>query len=154
MVAHRINTQTALWRREWLLDLIRDHETPWEFEMYAPVRSKRTSKKVLQINNTNGVMPGIFHYGIDVKDGYGIYAGKFLYKNKELFDRYGIQVNYENLGVMPAPNTQPPAESSIAAPSPKKQQRNLREKLYTVKHGIKSIKKKTVKQIRKIKSLI
>lgn len=122
--------------------------------MYAPVRSKRTSKKVLQINNTNGVMPGIFHYGIDVKDGYGIYAGKFLYKNKELFDRYGIQVNYENLGVMPAPNTQPPAESSIAAPSPKKQQRNLREKLYTVKHGIKSIKKKTVKQIRKIKSLI
>lgn len=153
-MAHRVNSQAALWRRKWLLDLIRDHETPWEFEIYASIRSKRTSKKVLQINNTNSVMPGIFHYGIDVQDGYGIYGGKFLHKNKELFDRYGIQVNYENLGVLPAPNTQPPTESPIAAQSSKKQQKNLREKLYTVKHGIKSIKKKIVKQIRKIKSLI
>ena len=42
---NRINCMSALWNKSWLLSLIRDHETPWEFELYGSERSRRTSKK-------------------------------------------------------------------------------------------------------------
>lgn len=95
---HRVNNQVGIWRKEWLLKLIREHETPWEFDNYASIRSKKDSYKVLLINNTADGIPSVFDYGVDVNLGYGIYAGKWLKNNKTLFERYGIEVDFEHYG--------------------------------------------------------
>lgn len=153
VVVNRVNSQTALWRRKWLLSLLRDHETPWEFEMYASIRSRRTDKKVLIINNTNEIMPPVFSYGLDPKDGLGIYGGKFLHKNRELFEKYGIKANFDNLGIVEDPAKSSYGQTSNISAKPIKTN-NLHESLYSIKRAFKHAKKTLRKQFRKIKSLI
>lgn len=79
--------------------LIRDHETPWEFELYGSERSRRTPEKVLIINNSDGACPCVFNYNVDIQYGYGLTCGDWLPKNIEFFEKYGIKVNFENLGI-------------------------------------------------------
>lgn len=95
---NRINNMSVLWRREWLLQLIKDNESPWEFDRYASIRSKKYPYQVLMINCENGGMEPVFDYGVDIELGYGIYKGKWMPKNKELFEAHGIEVDFENLG--------------------------------------------------------
>lgn len=142
---NRINSMTALWRREWLISLLRMHETPWEFEKYGSIRSRRSDKKVLIINNH--VCAPVFHYEIDVKYGMGIYGGKWLENNKQLFDKHGITVNFENLGIYKECNSTEKKEDV-------KQEQSLREQLYKIKHFFKVSKRKVNKKIREIRSLI
>ena len=42
--------------------------------------------------------PIIFDYRVNIAEGYGITESKWLPKNKDLFERYGIEVNYDRLG--------------------------------------------------------
>ena len=138
---NRVNSQSALWRRDWLLSLIKEHETPWEFEKYASIRSRRSNKKVLIINNN--VCPPVFSYEVDFEYGYGIYGGKWLKNNETLFKEHGITVDFTNLGFY----TQPTVSIS------KKKTFSIREYLYSLKHFLKIQKRKFVKQIRKYRSL-
>ncbi len=140
---NRVNSMTALWRREWLLSLIKEHETPWEFEIYASIRSRRTPFKVLIINNH--VLPGIFDYEIDIQYGYGITRSSWLPKNKELFDRYDISVDYERLGWY--------KENVSLSTSSKESQWNLRESLYRLKWYWKKFRKYMNKRYRRYLSL-
>lgn len=150
---NRINSMTALWRKDWLFDLLRDHETPWEFEKYGSIRSRRTNKKVLIINNLNGVCAPVFDYDVDIEFGHGLTRGQWLPKNKELFEKYGIEADFSILGINYdlynraigeySPQTEKAAEK-----------KNLREFLYKFKHSFKVLKRKTIKFIRKIRSLI
>lgn len=95
-VFHRVNNMVGIWKREWFVKLIRTYETPWEFDNYASERSKKYPYKVLLINNE--VLPEVFTYELDYEFGYGISHGKWLPKNKELFDKYDITVDFDKMG--------------------------------------------------------
>jgi hypothetical protein len=150
---NRVNSMTALWRKDYLISLLRNHETPWEFELYGSVRSRRKPEKVMVTNNLNGDFPPIFVYEVDPVYGYAINGGKWLPKNKELFDKFGIEVNYDDLGINYA------LYENAINPIPKEQTKqveklDLRERLYNIKKWPKKQKKKLIKTIRKIRSLI
>lgn len=90
-------TMTAvIWRRTYLLKILRKHENPWQFEWYAGIRAKKYPEKVVQYNEK---YPEIYSYTIALNKGYGISQGKWLPKNKELFDMYGIDVDFSSLGI-------------------------------------------------------
>lgn len=143
--ANRVNSMTAIWRRDWLISLIRNHETPWEFEIYASKRSMRTNKTVLIINND--VLDPVFDYQVDLIYGYGISMKKWLPKNKELFEKYNINVNYDNLGVLDLEKFTTPQKKINTSYDPI-------ERLYAIKKAIKTIPKKILTVLRRIKSLI
>lgn len=92
----RIVGMVALYRRTYLKKILRKHESAWDFELYASLRSKKYDEKVLQYNNKN---PEIFVYDDQIQKGYGITQRKWLPRNKELFEKYGIKVNFNNLGI-------------------------------------------------------
>lgn len=51
---YRINCQIALWRKEYLLKLLRTFESPWEFEKYGSLRSRRMKQKVYAWGSERG----------------------------------------------------------------------------------------------------
>ena len=133
----------CLYRREYLLKLLRDHETIWEFEKYASARARKLDYIILQQNSNK---PEVFTFKIKIEEGFGITRRKWLPKNVELFEKYGIDVNYENLGLY-----------AVSAVSDKPKQNeikksDIREILYKVKHFLKELKKKANKLYRKYKS--
>lgn len=154
-INYRLALVSTLWNRKYLLKIIRNHETPWEFEMYAGIRSKRYTDKLLDVNNNPGYCNCIYNYDIAWEKGIGITHGQWLPKNKDLFDKYGIDVNFDNLGINYElyENAIGNAYPSIAAEESRKQL-DLREMLYNVKKMPKKQKKKLIKTIRKIRSMI
>ena len=152
---NRINSMTALWRKSWLESLIRVHETPWEFEKYGSIRSARTQEKVLIINNK--ICPPVFDYQVDFVYGYGISGKKWLPKNKELFKKYGIIVDFNNLGFIDEHTYQARIAfdqgEKVILPN-QKSSFNLKENLYLVKKRIIKFPIRMKKRLRKIKSLI
>lgn len=151
----RLAFMVALWRREWLVKLLRNHEDPWEFEHYGSVRSRRYEFKVLQIRNDEGYCAPVFCYDDLIKNGYGITHGQWLPKNKELFDKYGIEVDFDKLGI-----NYKFYEDAINPPIPEqrsgvqKENFDVRELLYNIKKWPKKQKEKLIKTVRKIRSLI
>ena len=130
------------------------HESPWEFEKYGSYRSKKYNQKIMIINNMYGIMPPVFDYDVEIKYGHGLTLGQWLPKNKELFEKYGIDVNFDNLGI----NYKIYEEAINLPVKPEKietmQKLDLRERLYNIKKWPKKQKKKLIKTIRKILSLI
>lgn len=86
---------SAIYRKDFMLKILRDHESPWEFERFATIRSKKYPYKILQYNND---LPVIFDYDDSTKTGYGLRRGKWLPATKPLLDSFGIEVDYEKLG--------------------------------------------------------
>lgn len=85
----------AIWRKDYYLKLLRPFEDPWEFELFGAIRSRKYPEKILAQNDQ---YPLAFPYNIQIKYGYGITQKKWLKNNKVLFDKYNIDVNYDNLG--------------------------------------------------------
>lgn len=151
---NRVNSMTALWKKDWLLKLLKNHETPWEFEIYGSVRSRRSDTKVLVVNYQNKANKPIFVYDVDPEYGYAINGGKWLPKNIELFAEHGINVDFDILGI---DYDLYKRANGIKTDSPKATVENkdsIREKLYLIKWYFRKLKKKTIKLIRKIRSLI
>ena len=92
---YRVNAQANLWNRNFFLSLLRKPENAWEFEVYGTMRAKR-SKRIFLWHPPDDLL--VFDYKIDEKFGYGIKQGKWLPRNKELFEEHDIHVNFENLG--------------------------------------------------------
>ena len=92
-----ITVTCVIWRRTFLIDLLRKHENIWQFEWYSTFRAKKffPNVKIMQYNER---FPIIFDYRVNISEGYGITESKWLPKNKELFDKYNIKVDYERLG--------------------------------------------------------
>lgn len=95
-----LNAMSALWRKDFLLSILRD-ENPWDFEFNATRRWWRTDYKVL--THREEFSP-IFDYKTKTKFGYGIFQGKWLRKNPELFAKYGIEVDFEKRGFIDPPD--------------------------------------------------
>lgn len=134
----------CLYRREYLLKILRNHETIWEFEQYASYRARKLDYIILQQNNNK---PECFPFKIKVEDGYGITRRKWLPKNVELFKKYGIQVNYDGLGIFDV------SGSSKQVQSVETKKSTIREMLYNIKHFWKIFNRKIRKQYRKFKSI-
>lgn len=96
---YAINAMAAIWRKEFLLEIIRD-ENPWDFEFFGTRRWKKTNYKIL--THREEFNP-VFDYKIKPALGYGIFQGKWLRKNPELFEKYGIEVNFEKRGFVDPP---------------------------------------------------
>lgn len=140
----KIWCRICLYRREYLLKLLRDHETIWEFEQFALYRARKLDYIILQQNNN---APEVFTFKIKIEDGYGITLRKWLPKNVELFEEYGINVNYDRLGMFDM------SGSSKQTHSVEPKKINIKEILYNIKHSVKVFKRKINKQYRKFKSI-
>ncbi len=91
----RINAVAGLWRKDFFVEMLKSGESPWEFELNGTKRGKSSKKMVLCLSD---VQYAPFHFHFCIGYGYGITSKSWLPKNKELFDKYGIKVNFENLG--------------------------------------------------------
>ena len=108
----RINSVAALWRKDFLIKVLERGETPWEFEANGTLRGESCEEMVLCLSDIKNV-PFKFHFCVGY--GYGITSKSWLPKNKQLFDKYGIEVDFEKLGWY--------------VPQPKRQKRSFKEKL-------------------------
>ena len=76
---YHLNAQVALWKREELIEVTRNHETPWEWEVYGSERIQKYDKKIYVLRDN--ISPP-FSYQIkfedknEVRDGM-IYQGKW-----------------------------------------------------------------------------
>ena len=146
----RIVGLTALYRKDYLLKILRPHENPWEFEKYASIRSKRYPEKVLQYSKE---YPPMFVFDDKIEKGYGITQRKWLPKNKELFEKYNIHVNFENLGWFNLEEDKL-SEKVVKIQRDKSQKKSLREHLYKIKNFFKVTKRKVNKKMKEIRSMI
>lgn len=92
---YRVNACLGLWKKEFLLQMLYLDGSPWEFEHNATRLSWLSKHRCCVINPDYS---SIFSYSILPSEGYGITQRKWLPKNKELFDKYNIQVNFSTLG--------------------------------------------------------
>lgn len=154
----RLPLISSMWNRKYFIRILRNHESPWDFEHYAGIRSKRYKMKVLDANNNQGFYNAIFDYDIDMQYGIGIAKGKWLMpKTKELLDSYGLNVNYDNLGVdnetyyraIGVINDQQKTKPEFVV-----EKITLIESLYRIKKAIITLPTKLKNTIKKIKSLI
>ena len=91
----RINAVAGLWRKSFLKKIIKEKESPWDFELLGTKRAKFFDEKILCLTKDSPV-PFDFHFWKSY--GYGISQKRWLPKNKELFEKHGIEVNFDNLG--------------------------------------------------------
>ena len=87
---YEINLQLGLWRKEYLIGLLRD-ESPWGFETYAKFRSHRTKYK--NYTHLKG-FPKIFDSHYLLSEGYGVYRGRWLSNNPAFFAKHGVEVDF------------------------------------------------------------
>lgn len=86
-----VNAMSALWRKSFLLNIIREDENPWDFEFNGTYRFRRTG---MMIYTHRRECPPVFDYPNVPKYGYGIFQGKWLWNNQALFEKYGIETDF------------------------------------------------------------
>lgn len=108
--SYKLSTAIAVWRRETLISLIKDFETPWEWEMNASFRACRQQC-------------GDFYAAVDAREDIpqnimfsfpyagAIRRGLWNIGMEQLLDRYGIEIDLTKRGIMDSDN--PYREQSI-----------------------------------------
>ncbi|MBQ2724507.1 MAG: hypothetical protein IJF78_02250 [Clostridia bacterium] len=89
----------TLYRKDFLMKILRSNESPWEFEHYAGIRARRMKEHIMQYNEK---YPVIYSYNHSLFDGTAITNGKWMKNTQYLFEKHGIKVDYNNLGVYPS----------------------------------------------------
>ncbi len=89
--------QASLWKKQVLLELIRDHESAWNFEWYGSKRAKYIGLKFLTVDHEwlrdgNHIIPYV---------ATGIIGGKWNKKIIELFEKHDIKVDFNKRGFVP-----------------------------------------------------
>lgn len=74
--------KTIIWRRKEFIKFLSPYEDPWQFEIYGTERAKSYDRRFLILSDKQ---KPIFAYNIDISTGYGLYGGKWLINNIELF---------------------------------------------------------------------
>lgn len=82
LAPYRINTQIGIWRKKYILSLLLDNESAWEYEINASVRSIFTKGKLLSAINNSSL---VFDYDWGLLVGRGKYRKNIVdyFKNKE-----------------------------------------------------------------------
>ena len=97
---YRINAQVNLWNKRFLKRILKNKESAWDFEVYGTIRAKIMPEIALS-RKIDG--PIVFDYHYSLGYGYGIKQGKWLLKNKELFEKYDIDVDFDKRGFYSRP---------------------------------------------------
>lgn len=106
---NRLFMNTSIWRTKYLLDLLRKHESIWDFERYSYYRARNKPIKCFRLESQKACyyyeQPSSINNGKDIiGSGYGIVRGKWLTSNVELFAKYQIDVDFNHLGFYVAGN--------------------------------------------------
>ena len=81
---YRVTTQAGLWRRDYLLSLLRKHESAWWFEMFGSKRSRRSEYRSYVVDKS------VFSYD----DGGVLFRGCYVNEYIKLFkDDKNILIN-------------------------------------------------------------
>ncbi len=91
---YRMNCQAAIWRREKLIEYIRPHEDPWQWEYLGSKRSSRYHEKFYSAIEDE---PYIMTY--DWFSGGAIHRGKWTKGAALLFKENGIHVDLSKRGL-------------------------------------------------------
>ncbi len=92
---YRISCQSALWRKEELLALLRDRESAWDWEIFGSARSAALGHKYYQVKrdfvklDQFEIVPYVFT---------GIIKGKWIPQVVPLFQQNGIEVDFSKRG--------------------------------------------------------
>lgn len=92
---YRVSCQAALWRKEELLNIIREYETAWEFEEFGSQRSAIMGHEYLVVDkgfvklNHFEIIPYIFT---------GIVQGRWFEETVPLFRKHGIEMDFSKRG--------------------------------------------------------
>ncbi len=99
--SYRIDTQVAVWRKDFLISILDPSESPWQFETQGSIRSMSLSEKLLWFSpkDEDDIATMIFPYYNGHQQGYGIGWGKWRPKNRQWFKENGIDgVKFGQLG--------------------------------------------------------
>lgn len=101
---YRISCQSALWRKQELLTLLRDRESAWEWEMFGSTRSSALGHLYLQVSRDYvrlgefEILPYVFT---------GIIKGKWFKEVPDLFRENGIEMDLSTRGMYAPPVSKP-----------------------------------------------
>lgn len=90
----RVNSHPAVWRREDLILLTENYDTPWSWESFGSYRARNSSKRFYSVSSKEGDI-----YKYDYRLGGAVYRGKWV---KEvvapLIDDYKDEVDFHQRG--------------------------------------------------------
>ena len=89
------SAQIILWRKSYLLRVMRKRESPWEFETYGTFRMRHYKEK-LYVLNTDA--PPVFPYSFRGEGAVGIVAGQWSKGNVALFEKYNLECDFSKRG--------------------------------------------------------
>ncbi|MEG1061752.1 MAG: hypothetical protein RSD08_04850 [Oscillospiraceae bacterium] len=90
---YKLNCQAAVWRTETLKKYLRNHESPWLWEIAGNMRSYRTADKFYAIKPH--VLSPIDYNG----PGFGVFRGKWTRSYVEdLFKKHDIDIDFSQRG--------------------------------------------------------
>ncbi len=93
---YTVSCQPGIWRVKKLKKLINKNYSPWQFEIYGSLRtSLYPNWKFFIMNNNSPRVIGCNWYGVD---GCGIHSGKWQNGTPELFEKYGIEMDFSIRG--------------------------------------------------------
>jgi hypothetical protein len=112
--AYRISLQAVLWRKQTLRQHLRQHESPWQLEVFGSARARRLkSETVLCVNRDELHGPGkeVIPYTPT-----GVVKGKWEQFVPALFEREGIHMDYSQRGFYEPgqPGTKAPLLSRVS----------------------------------------
>ncbi len=91
---YRVSTQAGLWKKNTLMNLLREKENGWMFEIFGTNRSKKMSDLFLTVNrNIFNISNSIINYQLT-----GIIKGKWLSTIPELFKKENIDIDFSKRG--------------------------------------------------------
>lgn len=94
---YRVSCQAALWNRSVLIQYLRKHESPWQFEKFGTKRSQILNHNFYSVNrnvyklNINEIIPYVFT---------GIIRGYWIDEVVHIFNNNGIYVDYNIRGFL------------------------------------------------------
>lgn len=94
---YKVNCQAAVWRKEYLLKLIRNHETPWEFEVFGSSRARRYRNWAFYAADKTGT--NVFQYPF----GGVLHGGKWTPMALESLQKQRVEVDVRKHGVQEKP---------------------------------------------------
>jgi hypothetical protein len=88
-----IDTQAAIWNKEYLWSLVRPWENAWMFEKFASLRERATPSRILKVTPEALDAGEVIHYVWS-----GVMKGKWKPECVNLFRTHGIAINFKQRG--------------------------------------------------------
>jgi hypothetical protein len=91
--AYLVTTSAAIWRKGFLLSLLKPWENVWMFEKFASVRGRRAKSRYLSVAPEVLAESPVIDYG-----NTGIFRGRWQAECVPLFEREGLSIDYSRRG--------------------------------------------------------